>query len=383
MAKRCTHKNPSILRWSISALVVISAAALVFSCAQDPIFAYISSEEEPKDPRIAGTPANIVVASAQSGKAVYAVSTGSKTVHRYKDGAWSTFSAPGSVSALASDNDGANPALYALIGGALRKYDAGSGAWTSIGAGAASGYWLQAIYGAGGKIFAGGREESGGNYGIFYSDGTSLVKLTDTAALLSGAAVDSTTQYFLSTRGSGIYKFDSSWNQDPADAPVTGSDGNVTGIMNLGGQITAVTQNGSVLVYDGSQFNAILTGGPAFTGGMSVWKAWDGSGWRPTLLLLGIHSTGANNKGYREVELDSNGKVFNENVFTPGTRSPSSVSTSNKSEYDASIARYSVHYILQVPVEVENPGDHQPVIFGATTRNGLQSLRNGRWNAEE
>ncbi|MDR1566355.1 MAG: hypothetical protein LBS48_03600, partial [Treponema sp.] len=80
-------------------------------------------------------------------------------------------------------------------------------------------------------------------------------------------------------------------------------------------------------------------------------------------------------------DLDSDGKLVNSNVYTPGSRSPSSVSTSNKSGYEASIARYSVYSILQVPEEVEpkNP----PVIFAATANNGLQSLRGGSWNAEE
>jgi hypothetical protein len=389
MAKPFTHKKTLLVRRLVSAFALFLAAALVFSCNQDSIFAGISAEPEPKKPRIAGTAANIVVADAGTGsgeKAVYAASTGSSTVHKYRNGVWTTFSAPGSLMALASDD----AALYALVGGmnsSLRKYDAVAGDWTAD-VWNAPDFSLQTIYGAGGKIFAGGKKDK--IWAVFYIDGSDLTTVPGmgNTGMLTGAAEFGGT--YLAVDDRGIYSTDLS-----ADAKqVKGSsDHRVTGIINTvpggtAGALAAVTRGGTVLVYDSAskKFDAKLTEGPVFTGGMSVWRQWKGSAWKPALLLLGISSTGSNTKAYREVDLDSNGKLLNSSVYVPGTRSPSSVS--NKSEYDASIARYSVHYILQVPGEAEaypsvKPEAYQPVIFAATAKDGFHSLRNGLWNAEE
>jgi hypothetical protein len=101
--------------------------------------------------------------------------------------------------------------------------------------------------------------------------------------------------------------------------------------------------------------------------------------WEDKLLLLGIQSTGSYSKGYREISLVPAGEPDagkpTGGVRTPGTSEVSSVKQDDKKKYDASIARYSVYYILQVPGE--------PVVFASTANNGLQSLKDGLWNAEE
>jgi hypothetical protein len=168
--------------------------------------------------------------------------------------------------------------------------------------------------------------------------------------------------------------------------------------MNVDGAsaITAVTRNGQILLYDGStKFDVIDSDGSNYTGGMSIWmenvrtsaegvspETWE---WKSTLLLLGVQSRSSYSKGYREISLDSAGKPT-AGVRVPGSRNPSSVTTEDRKKYDASLARYSVFYLLQVPGAVEahsNTPGWQPVIFASTANNGLQSLRDGLWNAEE
>ncbi|AEF82708.1 putative lipoprotein [Leadbettera azotonutricia] len=356
--------------------------ALALSCAQDSIFSGIAAEQEPKDPRIAGTPANIVAI----GNAVYAASIGSGTIHKY-EGGWSTFGSNGGrVIGLASDGTD----LYALTGGdrmnaSLKKYPVSGETWSTIGKGDAEGFSLQYIYGAGERLFAGGSQ--GGNWKVFYTDGAAdLQEVPDmpanSSSQLSGAAADGSGNFYIATFGNGIFITDllSGTAQVAAGAQVTG-------ILNVNGVITAVTRGGQILAYDGSDFIAISTGGPNYTGGMSIWKEYINTGtevapagvWESKLLLLGMQSRSSYSKGYREIELDSAGKPFmppiHVEVNSPGSIIPSSVALEDRKKYDASIARYSVFHILQVPRE--------PVIFASTANNGLQSLRGGLWNAEE
>jgi hypothetical protein len=358
---------------------------LALSCAQDSIFSGIAAEEEPKDPRIAGTPTNIIELNG----AIYAASVGSGTIHKYTAGTgWATFHCNGgSVTGIAAD--GTNLYVLAYSGSnrmnsVVWKYDGTD--WVSIGG--VGGYSLQTIYGAGDKIFVGGN--SGSQYGIFYYDDGSTPQLElvkDGTSLLSGAAFDGS-DYFIATSGSGVYKVDTSMAPQPSD-PVD-IDGNagaarVTGIMNVNGFITAVTRYGQILAYDDvSEFKEISSGGPNFTGGMSIWQENTGTddtpAWEPKLLLLGIQSSSSYTKGYREVSLDAAstppGKPIG-GAIIPGTNTaePSSISPDNKKKYDASLARYSVFHILQVPGE--------STIFASTANNGLHSLRGGLWNAEE
>jgi hypothetical protein len=329
-------------------MCALCAAVFVSSCNQDSLFSDISNEPEPRDPRIPGTPTNIVT----YGGSIYVTSVGSSSIHRYDNG-WSKFDAGGSVIALAADTSG----LYALIHSGdlmkatLKRY---SGGWSTVDAGAAAGYSLQTIYCAGGSGYGGG--SSGKNYGIFASSGGALRKVADTSSILTGAAGT-----FLSTGGSGIYSSSGSLVSDSKE--------NVTGIMNVGGETVAVTRNGRILVSSGGGFSERMSTGLSFTGGMALWP----SSTSPTLLLLGVQSSGSYSKGYREVALDASGKLTG-NAVIPGTVSPSSITESNRSKYEASLAKYSVHYIL--------PLSNGAMIFASTANSGLYSLRDGLWNAE-
>ena len=59
----------------------------------------------------------------------------------------------------------------------------------------------------------------------------------------------------------------------------------------------------------------------------------------------------------------------------------------NLSKYEASLARYSVHHILQVPHEVDNlpasPQNWEPLIFASTGGKGVYVIKNGLWNAQD
>jgi hypothetical protein len=120
---------------------------------------------------------------------------------------------------------------------------------------------------------------------------------------------------------------------------------------------------------------------------MTVYKEYSGNEWKNSLLLLGVQTSGSYNKGYRELAL-VNGMMPTDrrSPVIPGGEL-SSVKPENKSKYEASIAKYSVHYILQVPSEVDafpsNPQGWEPLIFASTAGKGVFVLRNGLWNAQE
>jgi hypothetical protein len=149
---------------------------------------------------------------------------------------------------------------------------------------------------------------------------------------------------------------------------------NATGIINVNDAITAVTWNGQILCYDGSSFTEFSSGGPRYTGGMSIWN----DGTDDKLLLLGVQDAGNYKRGYREISLDASFQpdLINRSIRTPGDIELSSVKPEDRKKYEASIARYSVYHILQVP-------GGSSVVFASTANNGLQSLKGGLWNAEE
>ena len=376
-----------------AALLIFSA--LVLSCSQDSLFADISYEQKPKDPRIPGTPTNIVTAMEGANTYLCVTNIGAKKIYRYREKQWSSsLRAPKSpVVALASDGTD----LYALCGGmmssSLYKYgededNPGNWKWTLIEPGDAAGYSLQYVYGTETMIFAGGRKDN--SWEIFCTDGNSSLRSLNVNASrpLSGAA-ELSGVYYVAAGAGGIFMWDSS-----ASVLVPSPQGNVTGMINTNGEIIAVTSGGSVLKLEGTQFISILSTGANFTGGMCVWKKYDetANAWIDSLILLGVSSGSKYSKGYREITLDSSGHPDSE-LRVPGSIDPSSVSSGNKNKYEASIARYSVNFMAQVPDDVENfprdengdiknPGGWEPLIFASTVLNGMQSLRNGLWNAE-
>jgi hypothetical protein len=334
---------------------------ILISCNQDAIFAIISREEPPITPRINGSSTNLV----RYGNSLYAASIGSDTIHSYKDGNWGTIDTPGVIIGLAATSTH----LYALVAHDINRQNnslhAYNGGWTEVSGGSGS---LQSIWGANNTIFVGAR--NGNSWNIYSAIGTgTLTSRISNSGQLNGAAYDGT-DYYIAT-SNGIYVGPGTFPETVKD----GSAGNVTGIMDVNGVITAVTGGGRILTYSASEFGSISDRNDlVYTGAMCTWKQ-NGTGTDKLLLL------GTKNGGYIELALDTGGKPTS-SLARPGG-SPSSLSDVYR--YEQTIAKHPVYHIIQVPIEVSNSnmsGDGQPLIFASTFKDGVWRLRDGRWNAE-
>jgi len=365
---------------------------ILLSCDQDSIFFDISNEPEPKDPRIPGSPTSIVLARNR----LYVGSRMGNRIYCYYNSIggteWTSFQLPqGSLGELATDGND----LYALVyptgeplnSSAVRRYNLSTNSWDM--SYTVSGYSIQTLFGANGKIFAGGQHYSNyQNFAIFYLDPhyNSLTAIKYETSLLKGA-VQGIRGIYLATAGNGILMF----NEGSMDAyPASNTEeANFAGIISVEGTIVAVTGEGAVYIDSGGGFSYVSTGAN-YTGGMCVWSNRRNQ-WKPSLLLMGTRGKGTSlTHGYREMLLDNNGRpTFN--IRTPGDESPTSVV--NKAKYQASIGTHPVMSIMQIPDFIYggplqysyftgNP-DWEPPIFASTAKNGLWSYRNGEWNAEE
>jgi hypothetical protein len=363
---------------AVCVLFIVFLLTVFISCDQDSIFADIAVEPEPVDPRVAGSPTNIVVLDGW----IYMASMGSDVIHRYKNNQWDVFSASGKVAGLASTSS----KLYALVYHGDNRMDSSiveyTGTdWITINRDNADSYSFQSIFGAEDKLFVGGN--AGGSWDVFYVNDNNLTKVISNTAPLTGAAYENGS-YFIATGGGGIYRVS---GQNLSATPMAGSQGNITGIVNVNGTITASTRDGRILTSSGTGFNTILKEDIIYTGAMTVYKEYTENQWKNSLLLLGVQTSGSYNKGYRELAL-VNGMMPNDGRIPviPGGEL-SSVKPENKSKYEASIARYSVYHIIQVPSQVDtfpsNPQGWEPLIFASTAGKGVYVLRNGLWNAQD
>lgn len=370
-------------------------AFVVVSCTQDSIFYDISNEPEPKEPIIPGSPTNMVVVNNQ----VFVGTRMGTNIHRYgnTDGVFGWTSIPlagGSLGDIATD--GKDLFVLAFPSGnprnqsAIRRYNLETGVWEeSL---SLTEYSIQTLYGAGGKIFAGAQfKPDYENNAILYfdPDTISLTIAKYDTSLLSGAATDSAGNIYLATQGSGIFRY---IDGSALSEPEYGTEGGiVTGIMEINGQVIAVTSDGTVytLATPGNFFS--FSTSLMFTGAMCVWTDRE-SQWKPSLLLMGIRNRGSSlTQGYREMVIDqSTGRPI-QTIKMPGDDSPTSVK--NKAKYTAGIGTHPIQAILQIPdVSRGGPLDYrafsgdpewEPPIFAATSRDGLWAYRNGEWNAEE
>jgi len=364
----------------------------LFSCGQDSIFYDISNEPEPKDPLIDGSPTNIVALKNR----IYAGTRMGNKIFYYADNngtlGWNTITLPtGYLGQLATDGED----LYVLIfqnrdplnSSMVRRYNISTNSWdmTYI----VSGYSIQTIFGAGKRIFAGGQLQSNRqNFAIIFlnnaTNSSDIIKYG--TSLLKGAAENASGTIYLATAGSGMFTF----NESSLDTtPVGGTEKtNLSGIINVGGNIVAVGADGSVYSDIGGSFNNINTD-VNFTGAMGVWLDRNNQ-FKPSLLLMGIRAKGSSpTQGYREMILDNGKPSFN--IKSPGDDSPTSVV--NKAKYSAGIGTHPVESIMQLP-DINDGGplnyssyasdpDWEPPIFASTAINGLWAYRKGEWNAEE
>ncbi|MCL2129760.1 MAG: hypothetical protein FWH35_05335, partial [Treponema sp.] len=253
---------------------------IIISCAQDSIFYNLSMEPEPKDPRIAGSPSNMAVVNGN----VYVGTRMSGTIYYYGKNGWGSMgSQEGFLGELTSCTNSTTSYLYALIfpGGnprgswVIKRYEGGN-KWVEIPVtSAAKDYNIQALYSAGGKIFAGGQNSSDyQNYGIFYYDPVTnnpLKLIQDKTSFLSGAAeITPGGDIYLATAETGIFKF--------SGTAITGSIkidvNNISGIMETGGVLVAVSSGGGIYTINpgDTEFKHLVSAGVNFTGAMSFWK---------------------------------------------------------------------------------------------------------------
>ncbi|GHV71130.1 hypothetical protein AGMMS49928_21620 [Spirochaetia bacterium] len=369
-----THgKKMSLPLMMMVSLVILPV--LFFSCDQAPLFYAIAQEEAPKEPRLQGT-----VLFASAGGYTYAASSGSGSILSYDNTSnnWTSTASPGGkIRGLAGTNDGTNSYLFALTDSGAVRYRGSSNSWTTINRGDSSGYTLATIYGTNvttdGTVFVGGFKDS--KYAVFYSKLSSgsysnFTLLNPDIGLLHGA-VYSGTNYYLAT-GKGLYSWDGTTGTSPS--PVAGSGKTITGIIALPPtsptQIAAVSSDGDLFYGSGISF-ASADKDETFTGAMGHYT--DGTN---QLLLLGIQGArDTTTHGYREITLDSNGVISSTALRTPGNSQPSTVD--NEEKYNSSIGKYPVIAIRQV----STTGDG--IIFAATSRYGIMSCRDKKWNFEE
>ncbi|MDR3335390.1 MAG: hypothetical protein LBT13_10990 [Treponema sp.] len=367
-----------VLKKACVLLVVLICGTLVLACPQDSIFYGISYEVKPLDPRIKGTPTNIVT----DGDKLYVASKFNKTIYQYgilPSGSlgWSTVEpAPGGeIMELAATQD----YLYALTGepGTMslrRKHTKGADLnWETI---SPDGVYknLQTIYGAGTRLFASAMISTT-EFAILYEEDTSneLHVLKSDAKCLNSAVYDET-NYYLATAGDGIITF-----SNPS-TPITNTEGlNILGLIRISDTIVAVSSNGQLLYGDSSGFT-VSSPGYNFTGALALTKVDE----EVHVLLLGIHgSASSTTHGYREIVLtDGTLNPGNLGLNTPG-KDPDHSSVSNYDTYNSTLGKHPVTSILQAPDTL----DTTMTLFAATTKNGLWSYRQRnrewQWNAEE
>jgi hypothetical protein len=351
-------------------IFALLVGGLVINCTQEPLFYDIANEIPPIEPIIGGGPSRIV----ELGGNLY-VANGS--VWEYDGNWWYTIDQPpGHIKAVASTGG----ELFALNrDGAL--YRRNGSIWDNVGAPPTT----EQIFGANGYLFAGVRTGTAGTangYSILsMSDsGTALSPIQDNTGLLTGAVYLSG-QYFLGTKGQGIYRT----NNPPSSSTIQYLSGSlILGLINHGTTILAVMVNSSdnctVLRLDSSG-DFVSTG---VSGGFSgALASWTDNNNNSSLLLLGLQrSSGSYGYGYRELEVNNSGVPLS-GLRIPGESTPSSVILDY--QYTNAIGQHAVN-ALHV-VAGSSDGEGRPIIFASTQKDGLWSYcsRGGQpqWNGED
>jgi len=246
------RKSKLIKRTSLGLLVIpiLLLCFLILSCGQDSIFYDISHEPEPKSPLISGNPTNIVLA----GNELFVGSRMGSRIFRYggadgRNPQWSSMPTPeGSLGDLASDG----VYLYALVfpngnplaSSVIHRFNIERNTWDQDYTNGV--FSIQTIFGIDGRIFAGAMfREDHQNFAILYLAPNTLflTPILNNTSLLTGAA-GTAEEAYLSTAGAGIFRYS---NDSLETRAVSGTeDANITGIIDTGGSIVAVSSNGTV-----------------------------------------------------------------------------------------------------------------------------------------
>jgi hypothetical protein len=386
--------------------VFLAGLVLIFSCNQDPIFYIISTEPAPVRPRIQGSPTNMVV-FVRNGVSIIYVASGS--LHWYANlGAgtkaeWDLTEykieqpSKDKIIGLAATKN----YLYSLsisdsteIRTVLQRIGHTDSVWEVVENYDPTYTNIQTIFADPEEdmLFAGVMNKNDGdNYGILYllDDNASEPKLLiQNTKELSGAVFKDNT-YFLSTRGTGIFRVDSSLGVIPLSG---GTDKIFMGMIKLNdNQIIAVERDGGAffqvdqtgltpIVYSNGE--TVKTDRYA-TGALWSWKD---SNDDPKILTAGIqgdlyNSSSSYTYGYVEFDLDLNGSL-NPTTKRPDGNTPNITVRGFTDRYTATIGKHAINHFFQAPFEI----DENRTFFASTQTSGLWSFRERsggwQWNAE-
>jgi hypothetical protein len=388
-------------------IAAVLLALLAAGCNQDSIFDYISGETAPTEAKIKGSLSRIVGATIGGEEKLYLTNGRIWEYAPVAPGSsWNRIAGPeGFVIDVAATSEGASDSvLYALTidntATGVWKYDGTS--WTELVRPDDYGF-IQNIFGAGDVLFATGAKRAGNayDYALFYCKQTeqefSPLQEAGAAinAVLSGAGKVGS-DYYLATRGNGVYKTSDfsdlikqpAFNTEPdangAPVPVP-VPSDITGFLQAQDSIIGVSKAGHILYIDSSGIRADPSSlGGTYTGALALTDIPDPIDGFDKLLLLGyINQSSTYTHGYKELWFKSGDWTHDGAARTPGDTQPSSVS--DYRQYDSSLRRYPVTALQVLPPSEEGS---PPVIFAATSNQGLYSYRDRsdggwQWNHEE
>jgi hypothetical protein len=378
----------------LPSLAAFSLLLVASGCNQDSIFDYISGETAPTEATIKGAPSKIVSAGTGGDKKLY-IANG--RVWEYapaeSDSRWRRIAGPeGFAADVASTSDSVYALAMANATGKVWKRPNTAGDWTPLDPDDDYSF-IQNIFGAGDILFATGAKKAGNDYdyALLYCKQTDqkFAVLAETGkAFLSGAGKVGG-DYYLATRGKGIYKApDSDISTIALATAATDIPADITGFLQAEQDIIlGVSKSGNIVYIDSSGLKVDSTTlGGNYTGALALIDIdnpdpLDGF---DKLLLLGYKDPSAlYTHGYMELRFkSSDGTRDSSGKRIPGNAQPSSVSEYR--QYDSSLRRHPVTALWALPPESGSP----PVIFAATTNKGLYSYRNRsdggwQWNHEE
>lgn len=382
---------------------ILSGLLLVFSCEQDAIFFKISQETVPEKPLLPGGPTNMVESYRGSKKIMYVASGNS--LHWYADGAWDSgpYDIPqpgGRIRGLAATTT----YLYAVCehnGVDTELWRIGhTGGWGRITPN--NKYTdLQTIYAdpEGDYLFAGAL--SGGEYGILYvrDSDTGLKLLRSNTDMLSGAA-SNITNYYLSTRGKGVFKVskaDLLLTPTEDQVPQIGGNRLLMGMIKLKLDISpnniifVVERDGGTLykIVESGGVSSIGSAGSATgnyaTGALALWENVNNPSEK--MLTAGIQgglysssSTSSSSFTHGYVEFP-----FSSSSGSIGSRNdpPTITVDGNPDRYQASLGKHPINHMHQASPDVDGSIRR---FFASTQSDGLWSYRDRtgglQWNAE-
>jgi len=348
----------------------------IFSACKDPIFFTILIEPPKIEPKIKGSPTNFVLFNENmyvaSGKTLYYYRV-NETDGVYSSGGWNERYIGQNIGMLAASTSylymmcltDHNKSVTREI---LRMDTAGSiapippipGDYTIV----------QSIYEANNSLYIGAQNSEKAYY-IHELDSSGVFKDTGIHYALSGAAYNGSV--FLCTN-SGIFN----------NGILIGSASVFCSMINLGGGIAAITENGYLYKVEASGLSEIANlGSRNATGALTIWE---GSSSAEKLLLVGKKDVGASlssgyTYGYSEIVIDGNWILEGAGFKEPGFDPPTSVDDNQR--YSSSLGVLAVNHMYQTKDKRIFAATHKDGVWSYKERNDGTGTIRFMWNAED